>query len=795
MAVVWLNVRSDLRRRWRSLCLLALLVGLVGGVVLTGLAGARRTDSALARLLQQTSNDDASVEVSPEYFDVIAALPEVKAVAPASFMFVQPLGFESDDLVPLAGTDERFGNLVDRPRLIEGRRPSPGNADEVLLNSEAARRLGVGAGDRLTLSSLTPQQVEQLIAGEDPGEPAGPTVAVVVVGVGVTAEDLANRSLIVLLTPAFYVAHKDAVGHFDDILQVQLERGEADIAAFSAGVQRVVPDSEGAIIETAAETVGEIEDATSVQATALIALAAAAALAGLVAIGQALSRQIAVSSAEQPVLRALGLNGRQRFTALLLPMVLVAIGGASLAVAATLLASPITPNGFARRVEPDPGFAADWFVLGIGFVAVVLIVSAGAALSARSGARRLANRSAAPSAGGVVARIARIGAPSSVLVGVRMALQSGRGQTAIPVRPALAGAVAGVAGLVAALTFGAGLDWVVTDRAAYGWAWDTSVNGPSTGVELNQLASRLSEDQTVDGVASLRVQPILLGGQPLTSYGLDARKGSGFVTVLQGRAPNGADEVLVGTATLDRLDRAVGESLPVTGMLGNVPRTLTIVGRGVFPEFIHPAVPDSDTAAYNDFALLTEAGAQPFAADAGGEYFGVVLVRWAPGIDTATAASGIDDDSVTVASTTLPSNLENFTHVESFPLIVAAFLVVLAVVALTHALVTSVQRRARDLAVLKALGFVGSQIRATLAAQASTVASIGLVLGIPSGLVIGRLVWAVVARNLGVDDYIPIPLVAIVLTIPGAFILANLAAAVPARTAVRARVDVLLRRE
>jgi ABC-type lipoprotein release transport system permease subunit len=99
------------------------------------------------------------------------------------------------------------------------------------------------------------------------------------------------------------------------------------------------------------------------------------------------------------------------------------------------------------------------------------------------------------------------------------------------------------------------------------------------------------------------------------------------------------------------------------------------------------------------------------------------------------------------------------------------------------------------LAVLKTLGFVGSQIRATLAAQASTVASIGLLLGIPSGLVVGRLVWAVVARNLGVDDYIPIPVVAIALTIPAAFVLANLAAALPARTAVRARVDVLLRHE
>ena len=51
MATIWLRLRADLRLRWRALVGLALLLGLIGGVVLTAAAGARRTDTAYPRLL------------------------------------------------------------------------------------------------------------------------------------------------------------------------------------------------------------------------------------------------------------------------------------------------------------------------------------------------------------------------------------------------------------------------------------------------------------------------------------------------------------------------------------------------------------------------------------------------------------------------------------------------------------------------------------------------------------------------------------------------------------------------
>src|SRR4029453_17521296 len=58
---------------------------------------------------------------------------------------------------------------------------------------------------------------------------------------------------------------------------------------------------------------------------------------------------------------------------------------------------------------------------------------------------------------------ARAGAPVPLTVGASFALDRGRGAQAVPVFPALLGAVVGVLGVVGALTFAAGVD----DAAAH----------------------------------------------------------------------------------------------------------------------------------------------------------------------------------------------------------------------------------------------------------------------------------------------------------------------------------------
>ena len=69
---------ADIRRRWRSLIVLGLLAGLTAGVAMAALAGARRTDTALARLDRVTHAPDAVVfpsqvdDIHPEWAGLAA---------------------------------------------------------------------------------------------------------------------------------------------------------------------------------------------------------------------------------------------------------------------------------------------------------------------------------------------------------------------------------------------------------------------------------------------------------------------------------------------------------------------------------------------------------------------------------------------------------------------------------------------------------------------------------------------------------------------------------------------------
>ena len=78
-------------------------------------------------------------------------------------------------------------------------------------------------------------------------------------------------------------------------------------------------------------------------------------------------------------------------------------------------------------------------------------------------------------------------------------------------------------------------------------------------------------------------------------------------------------------------------------------------------------------------------------------------------------------------------------------------------------------------------------MRATVAWHAGIVAVIGLVVGIPLGLVVGRFVWAKLADELGVSADPTWPVVGVFLLVPVALLAVNLIAAFPARAAARTR--------
>ena len=100
---------------------------------------------------------------------------------------------------------------------------------------------------------------------------------------------------------------------------------------------------------------------------------------------------------------------------------------------------------------------------------------------------------------------------------------------------------------------------------------------------------------------------------------------------------------------------------------------------------------------------------------------------------------------------------------------------------------------AADQRVLKALGFRRGQTYATVCVQATTIAVVGVVIGLALGVALGAVFWRAAAARVGVVGDVAYPVPALVLVALCTIVVANLIAAIPARTAARTPVDVTLR--
>src|SRR5829696_8392310 len=144
--------RADVRSRWRSLVALALLAGITAGVAVAALAGARRTDTALDRLRDETRASDAIVFASQSGIPVAdwAALetrPEVAEVAPWALVFGELDGRAGE--VIFSSVDGRWGDEVNRSVVTEGGMYDPAATDEVVVDDRAAGEHGIEVGHAL----------------------------------------------------------------------------------------------------------------------------------------------------------------------------------------------------------------------------------------------------------------------------------------------------------------------------------------------------------------------------------------------------------------------------------------------------------------------------------------------------------------------------------------------------------------------------------------------------------------------------------------------------------------------
>jgi hypothetical protein len=255
--------------------------------------------------------------------------------------------------------------------------------------------------------------------------------------------------------------------------------------------------------------------------------------------------------------------------------------------------------------------------------------------------------------------------------------------------------------------------------------------------------------------------------------------------LVEGRAPRHGHEVALGADTLAALHRAVGDTVRIKATRG--PETFRIVGQVVLAGI-------SDPSPLADGAALTADALDRLRANGGGWNFVVTL---APGADRDAAIRAQRKAAVLGGPIlpTVPVEIVRVRQIRGLPVALAVFVAVIALVAVGLALVSSLRRRRHELAVLKTLGFTRGQVRATVAWQASTVALVGLVIGIPLGLLVGSYVWRRVADELGVAPDPAWPVLGVALVAVGAFLVVNLVAAFPAGRAARTLPAVVLRSE
>src|SRR5207249_4838383 len=139
------------------------------------------------------------------------------------------------------------------------------------------------------------------------------------------------------------------------------------------------------------------------------------------------------------------------------------------------------------------------------------------------------------------------------------------------------------------------------------------------------------------------------------------------------------------------------------------------------------------------------------------------LLTFRPGVDRAAAIRDLSRrlpalGPYAVQPPDKPVDLVNFGRVQNLPVVLAGLLGALAAMTLTHLLVTSTRRRRRELAVLKTIGFAPRQVQRAVGAQATTLAAVALVVGVPLGVIIGRWAWTLFAHQLGIVAVPAVPL-------------------------------------
>ena len=226
----------------------------------------------------------------------------------------------------------------------------------------------------------------------------------------------------------------------------------------------------------------------------------------------------------------------------------------------------------------------------------------------------------------------------------------------------------------------------------------------------------------------------------MVAYALDSRRGDPIVTITAGHSPRNPDELVMGRTTMRRHNLHIGDDVALT--IAGQAETFRVVGQAVFP------IGDN---AFDDSLALTNGGARRFTGLADESGTNQILLTWNPGVDEARGRRELEASGYRVLDRPrLPPSVTNLIQVDQVPGLLTVFFASLGVSAFGYLVGAWSRARGRQFAVLATLGLRPREIAAIRRWQAFIVTLIAALIGVPIGIVTGRLVWAAIANNAGV---------------------------------------------
>lgn len=820
--------RATFHDRWTSYVSLVLFLAVLGGVAMGTVAGARRTETSFTTLLNNhdTSQLYAALQIynpqagfpagySASALNEVRRLPHVSQVEAIVGLNAFPLGSKGQRLPgdsgfsPDASVD---GLYLDQDRLIltKGRLPNPRRPDEFVADSDTVHQFHWHLGETVTFAYYTNKAA--VAAGLSNPKIAG-RFKVRLVGTGATqpgnlvqdqVDNVGNE--IVLFTPALARRYDTCCAN-DTFVGIKIKGGNRYDTQVRQEYERhfpkigVPPQSESSIEARVARSV-------TPEALALGVFGLLTALAALAISAQLISRMIRRSASDSQILRAIGADPSTTLADGLIGALIAIVTGSVLALGVAIAISPLAPIG---PIRPYLGAHVniDWSVLASGFglfVIVPVIVTVSIALRSQphrtvAVARHFSRSDFNP------ARLAgNAGLPIAAVTGVGFALETGGGRRAVPMRSAILGAAIALIIVGATTTFATSLRTLVSSPTLYGWNWDGALNGGGGVGDLPKTVNApLTKDPDIASTANAYFATLQIDGKNVPVMG--ENPGAKIQPpLLSGHGLETPGQIVLGASTLEALHKSVGDTVVVASPRSK-PTTLKIVGTATMPAYGQSGSShlEMGAGAVLNYTLIPLFERDIFDLPPGPN---AILIRYRTGVSDAQGEKSVDHVLERLGafvgssapfnlydSVDRPAEIVDYRSLGDTPIELGVVLSAGALVALGLTLLSSVRRRRRDIALLKALGFSRRQVIATIAVQSTIAVGLGAFIGLPIGIVVGRSLWDLFANSIHAVPDVVIPTSTLLFIALVALILANLIAALPARVAAKTSPAILLRAE